>query len=129
LQLYITPDPRRDHELGALLDPCNAAFAQYPLLVVPQEWHHVTVQPIAHLPAAQIRDEQRATFIANLGARLAGGAGMDLDDGLAPGQWSCCAARHESRQAVSSAARHGAHGGRGCVRTGAGLLRHESGAH
>lgn len=70
LQLYITPDPDRDSELGQLFAGCNAVFAQYPMLVVPERWRHITVQPINHVRTADIGQDQRAAFAAVLTSAL-----------------------------------------------------------
>src|SRR5205814_9554138 len=69
LNVLIVPDLRRDHDLAILIDKVRAVLRQHPATdrPVPDEWLHLTVQPINHkLGRAPIGAAARARLIDKL---------------------------------------------------------------
>lgn len=73
LELYVVPDLARDHDLAALVAGCRDVFTQFPATdkPIPDEWLHVTVQPINDGVAEPVPPQARQELIAKLATTFA----------------------------------------------------------
>ena len=72
LQLYLVPDLRRDRQLADLVGRCREVLQVFPAVArwVPDEWLHVTVQPINHGVVEPLVLPTRRALVAELAAGI-----------------------------------------------------------
>jgi hypothetical protein len=73
LQLYVLPDLRRDRALAELVSRCRDVLAGFPATdrPIPDEWLHVTIQPVNHGIFEPLDIATRQRLVTELAAAFA----------------------------------------------------------
>lgn len=73
LQLYVLPDLSRDRQLAELVARCRAVLSDYPATdrPIPDEWLHVTIQPVNHGIYEPLEEATRQRLVDELASAFA----------------------------------------------------------